>query len=194
MVRVSGSVFLARRDDGDSERSLARLTCPEAAILASRAALVVGEWCRAAAREPAAPITTVSSPWGVWWTVRVSGAVGPALRSGADTRRAPLNPEMCGEVALFASDGAVAVRACCGAAARAPAAPLSTVSSPWGVWRTVRVSGAVGLALRSGADTRRAPLNPQMCDEAALSRLAARRRSDHAAGRRRGRQLHRSPQ
>ena len=31
MVRVSGSVFLSRRDDGDSERSLARLTCLEAA-------------------------------------------------------------------------------------------------------------------------------------------------------------------
>ena len=56
-------------------------------LLTSRAVPVVGEWCRAAAREPAAPITTVSSPWGVWWMVRVSGSVFLARRDGGDSAR-----------------------------------------------------------------------------------------------------------
>ena len=67
MVRVSGSVFLAHRDGADSELSLALAARALGRLLASMAALAVGERCRAAAREPAAPITTVSSPWGLWW-------------------------------------------------------------------------------------------------------------------------------
>ena len=155
---------------------LSTLKCERRPYSLWAAAAAVRSCCGAAARAPAAPLATVSSPWGVWWTVRVSGAVGLALRSGADTRHAPLNNPQMPQGGFIASGGAVAVRAGCGAAARAPAALLTTVSSPWGVWWTVRVSSAVGLALRSGADTRRAPLNPQMqrgC-EAALSRPMVR--------------------
>ena len=53
----------------------------------ARAAPAVGEWRRAAARESAAPITTVSSPWGPWWMVRVSGSVFLSCRDDGDSER-----------------------------------------------------------------------------------------------------------
>ena len=89
---------------------------------------VVGEWCRAAAREPAASITTVSSPWGVWWMVRVSSSVFLAHRDGAESERS-----LARLTRLLASRAVPVVGEWCRAAAREPAAPITTVSSPWGV-------------------------------------------------------------